>query len=70
MRIVFNDLSPSMMETKFVSQIPELLIQQKRQESPNGSNVLVKDVVHTILYLLSEESNLITGQNIDITGGN
>lgn len=68
--IQINGVSPSMMETKFLKDIPELIIQQNAANSPTGKNLSVDDVVPMFKFLLSEEANCITGQNMAITNGN
>ena len=68
--IRINGISPSMIETKFLENIPELIIKQNAINSPTGSNLKVEDVVPTIKFLLSDGANSITGQNIAITNGN
>lgn len=67
--ICVNAVSPSMTETKFLSEIPEIILQQNASASPSGKNLKVSDVIPAIEYLLSEGSDLVTGQNIFITGG-
>lgn len=67
--ICFNGVSPSMVDTKFLSEVPELVVQQNAINNPKGRNLHVTEVVPTIDFLLSEESDFITGQNIFITGG-
>ena len=67
--IMVNGISPEMMETKFISEMPELVIQQNAANSPIGRNLTVEDVVPSFLYLLSDYADAITGQNIGITGG-
>ena len=64
--ISVNAVSPDMIETKFVSEIPELIRQMNAQNSPTGKNLEVSDVVPTIEYLLSKESDSLTGQNFFI----
>lgn len=68
-RICINAVSPSMMETKFLEHIPDFIVEQYSQNNPMGRNLNVTDVVPMIYYLLSEESNAVTGQNILISGG-
>ena len=68
--IKINGISPSMIETKFLKNIPELLVQQNAMNSPTGSNLCVDDVIPMFEFLLSDKSNSITGQNIAITNGN
>ena len=68
--IKINGISPSMIETKFLQSIPELIVKQNAMNSPTGSNLSVDDVIPMFKFLLSDESNSITGQNIAITNGN
>lgn len=67
--IVANALSPGMMETRFLSELPELIIEQNAKNNPLGRNIYVNEVVSTIEYLLSPASDIVTGQNIGVTGG-
>ncbi len=67
--IAINAISPDMMETKFLSELPELVVQQNAKNNPLGRNILVEEVIPTIQYLLSDSCAVITGQNIAITGG-
>ena len=68
--IKINGISPSMMETKFLDSIPELIVKQNAMNSPTGSNLNIDDVIPTFEFLLSDKSDSITGQNIAITNGN
>lgn len=67
--ITVNGISPDMIETKFLSELPDLIIQQNAMNSPIGRNLSVHDVVPAIGYLLSDAADTITGQNLGITGG-
>ncbi len=68
--ISINGVSPSMIETKFLDNIPDLIIKQNAMNSPTGTNLSINDVIPTFKFLLSDDSNCITGQNIGITNGN
>ena len=68
--IRINGISPTMIETKFLQNIPELLVKQNAMNSPTGNNLSVNDVIPMFQFLLSEKSDSITGQNIAITNGN
>jgi enoyl-[acyl-carrier-protein] reductase (NADH) len=59
-----------MMETKFLKEVPELIIEQQRQASPLGRLLTGADILPTIHLLLSDDAAAITGENISITGGN
>lgn len=67
--IMVNAVSPDMMETKFLSELPELIKEQSAKNNPLGRNIFVDEVVPTIEYLLSPGSDVVTGQNIGVTGG-
>lgn len=67
--ITVNGISPDMTETKFLSEIPELIIRQNAMNSPIGRNLTVHDIIPAIEYLLSDAANAVTGQNLGITGG-
>ncbi|MDR1418601.1 MAG: SDR family oxidoreductase [Endomicrobium sp.] len=69
-KININAVSPSMMETKFLKDLPEIVIEHARNASPMKRNANTKDVVAAIHFLLSDESEYITGENLLISGGN
>jgi 3-oxoacyl-[acyl-carrier protein] reductase len=68
--ITVNGVSPSMTETRFLREVPELIIQKNAQESPIGRNLTVYDVIPAFEFLLSDKADCITGQNIGVTAGN
>lgn len=68
--IMVNAVSPDMMETKFLSELPSLIKEQSAKNNPLGRNIYVNEVVPAIEYLLSPGSDLVTGQNIGVTAGN
>lgn len=68
--VMVNGVSPSMVNTKFLKDVPELLVNQNALNSPTGQNLSVDDVIPTFEFLLSDEASGITGQNIAITNGN
>lgn len=67
--IMVNGISPGMMETKFLKDVPELIVQQNAGNSPFGRNLNIEEVVPLFEFLLSDEAARITGQNIIISGG-
>ena len=67
--ITVNGVSPGMMETKFLSALPELIIEQNRMNSPLGRNIYVEEVIPVIRHMLSDSGASMTGQNIIISGG-
>lgn len=66
--ITINGISPQMMDTKFIRELPELLIEQHRNASPLGKLIQKEDILPIIKYLLSNEASTITGQNIRLEG--
>jgi len=68
--LTVNGISPDMMETKFLSDVPQLIVEQNAANSPIGRNVYVEEVVPVVSYILSDLGAAMTGQNIAITGGN
>lgn len=67
--IQINAVSPSMMETKFLDGLSELVVQKNAQEHPRGRNAKVEDILPVIEFLLSDGSGFITGQNLLVSGG-
>jgi 3-oxoacyl-[acyl-carrier protein] reductase len=64
-----NAVSPSMVETAFLQNVPERLVEIAAGQSPWQRNATPKDVVGMIRFLLSSEADYITGANIPISGG-
>lgn len=67
--ITVNAVSPDMMETKFLSQLPEIIIEQNAKRNPRGQNISIDEVISAFQYFLSEGANAVTGQNLAVTGG-
>lgn len=68
-QLCINAVSPSLIQTAFLKNIPELSIEMSAEGNPMKRNALVKDVVPMIKFLLSDEADFITGQNILVSGG-
>lgn len=67
--ITVNCVAPYMMETKFLSDTPDLVVQASAEANPMKRNAHVEDVVPAIDFLLSDEAGFITGAVLPITGG-
>ena len=67
--ITVNAVSPNMMDTKFLSEIPDLIVQQNAEWMPGKRNLSVEEVAPIFVFLLSDEADRITGENIVISGG-
>lgn len=68
--ITVNGISPQMIETKFLKEVPELIVEQHKSVSPLGRLLQKEDILPTMKLLLSDEATAITGENVSITGGN
>lgn len=64
--ITVNGISPDMMQTKFLSNLPAIAIEQYIQSKALRKILSVKDVIPTFCYLLSEGADCISGENIGI----
>ncbi len=67
--ITVNGFSPDMTETRFLSEIPKIVIERNARDNPLGRNIALNDIIPCIKYLLSDAAGAVTGQNIGITGG-
>ena len=62
-------VAPCMMETRFLADTPDLIVQAAAASNPMGRNARVEDVVPAMEFLLSEEAGFITGQTLGVNGG-
>jgi 3-oxoacyl-[acyl-carrier protein] reductase len=69
-KVTVNCISPSMVETQFLSKIDERIVQLTAECHPLKRNAVVGDIIPVILMLLSDDSAYVNGVNIPITGGN
>lgn len=67
--ITVNAISPNMMETQFLDEIDERIVEMNREQSVMKRNVRVDETVAGILFLLSENAGYINGVNLNMTGG-
>jgi 3-oxoacyl-[acyl-carrier protein] reductase len=68
-KICINAVSPSMVETGFLSEINEKLIEFAAQQHPLNRNAIPADIAPLVKFLLSEEAGYLNGSNIPVTGG-
>lgn len=66
--ITVNAVSPDVMETGFIDNIPDIIKAQNAENSPIKRNLKVEDVIPTFKYLLSDGADTVYGQNIVIMG--
>lgn len=67
--ITVNGVSPEMIDTRFLKDLPDLIKEMNAQNMPMGENLKVEQVVPTIQFLLSDGADMISGQNIAINDG-
>ena len=67
--ITVNCVAPSMMETHFLKDTPDLIVQAAAEDNPMGRNATPADVVPAMAFLLSDEAGFITGVTLPVTGG-
>lgn len=67
--VTVNCVAPSMMETKFLAETSDLIVQASAEANPMKRNATVNDVVPAMEFLLSDEAGFITGITLPITGG-
>lgn len=67
--VTVNCVAPSMMETHFLKDTPDLIVQAAAADNPMGRNATPEDVVPAMAFLLSEEARFITGVTLPVTGG-
>ncbi len=67
--ITVNCIMPSMIQTKFLSETSDLIVQAAAEAHPMKRNATVDDVVPAMAFLLSDEAAYITGVSLPITGG-
>lgn len=64
-----NMISPSMMDTKFLVNVYDGIVEKSAKENPLGRNVTTEDVAGVIEYLFSDACNFVIGANVPVTGG-
>jgi len=67
--VTVNAVSPSMAETNFISDIPDIVVEMAAAAHPLKRNAVPEDIAPMVKFLLSKDSDYITGVNIPIAGG-
>jgi 3-oxoacyl-[acyl-carrier protein] reductase len=68
-QVKINAVSPSMIETQFLSEIPEKIVEFSAEQHPFKRNASIGEVAPAIKFLLSDGAGYMTGVNLPITGG-
>jgi 3-oxoacyl-[acyl-carrier protein] reductase len=69
-KININAISPSMIETKLLSEIDPKIVALAAEGSNEKRNATVDDIVPGICFLLSDDSNYLSGVNLNLSNGN
>jgi len=64
-----NMISPGMVETNLLSDLPIKMIEISSFENPLKKNALPGDVAKVVSFLLSDDAEFINGANIPVNGG-
>lgn len=67
--ININGLSSGMIETKFLDNIDERLVEINAESTTLKRNVKISEAVNCIKFLMSESSDYMNGVNLNLTGG-
>lgn len=67
--ITVNGISPGMMETGFLSELPHFVVEQNAEKSPLGRNIRISEILPIFRYMLSDEGAAMNGENIPVLGG-
>lgn len=67
--ININAVSPTMVETSFLENIDERIIEMAATSSGMKRNIKAQEVANAIKYLMSDEAEYINGLNLPMTGG-
>ena len=68
-RITINAVSPSMIDTKFVADIPAYVKKKKMTMVPIKRLAVPEDVTRAIAFVLEDENEYMTGENLLLAGG-
>lgn len=68
--VTVNAVSPAMVETRFLDEIPGIAKEMATAAAPRGRLATPDDVVGAIGFLLSPASDFVTGIELPVTGGN
>ncbi len=68
--ITVNGVSPEMIDTRFVADLPDIVRQMAADAMPLKRNLAVEEVVPAVAFLLSDGAAMVSGQNIIISDSN
>ena len=68
-KVRVNSVAPSIVNTKMLEVLSDELTKGYSSALPMGRRLEVNDVVHSVLFLLSNQSHMITGNTVMVEGG-
>lgn len=68
-KIRVNAVSPGLVDTDLVKKLPRIAKELAARETPLGRNATPEDVAKAVLFLVSDDSEFITGINLPVCGG-
>ncbi len=68
-QVRINAIAPSMVETQFLQNIADLVVQSAAASNPLGRNATTEDLLGAFELLLSPKSNYIHGISLPVTAG-
>ncbi|MEQ3307155.1 SDR family oxidoreductase [Fusobacterium varium] len=67
--IQINGISPSMIQSKFLNNMDERMVEMEIEKHPMKRTVTIDEVAETIDYLFFNNNSFLNGNNILLTGG-
>ncbi len=67
--VTVNAVAPGMVMTDMARELPEKILESSRAESLSGELCTPEDIVYGVLFLLSRDAGMITGEVLRIDGG-
>lgn len=67
--ITVNAISPSFIKNEFTNSIPDKLTEIMISQTPLNRLAVPEDIANAALFLASDSSNYITGENLIVSGG-
>ena len=67
--ICVNAVSPSMIDTRFLAELPPKFVEFAAAATPRKRNAIPADIVPAIRFLLSPDSDYLSGVNLPVTAG-
>jgi 3-oxoacyl-[acyl-carrier protein] reductase len=67
-KIQFNAIAPSMVDTPYIADLPNVLLETIAKGHPMGRLAMVEDIIPSLEFLLSSKGDYINGVLLPVTG--